>query len=332
MKAVEATSERARRRLPGAVVAGGTALVSGVSVFVNGYGVHAVAQPAVYTTAKNLVAAVLLLVGAGVAVGWRRTRPTPVGGRDATMAGDARARPGPMTWAGIAYVGVVGGGVAFVLFFTGLAHSAAEPSAFLHDTLVVWVALLAVPVLRERISAWNVAAILLLVGGQVAVTGGVGHLVAGRGEALVLVATMLWAGETVVTKRVLRHVSPTTLACARMGIGVVVLTGYVAVSGHWAMLVGLDAHQVGWALLTGALLAVYVSTWMVALARARALDVTSVLVGSVVVTALLEAAAGHGGLGSEALGLALVCGGTAVVAVGWPRRAGGVHPAPAVPS
>lgn len=332
MTAQATTSSGARRRLPGAVVAGGTAVVSGVSVFVNSYGVHAVAQPAVYTTAKNLVASVLLLLGAGAAVGWRHHRRAGAGAGSPAGMVPCRARPGPATWAGVAYVGVVGGGVAFVLFFTGLAHSAAEPAAFLHDTLVVWVALLALPFLRERVSAWNVAAIVLLVGGQVAVTGGIGHLVGGRGEALVLVATMLWAIETVVAKRVLLRVTPTTLACARMAIGVVVLAGYVAVSGHWAVLTGLDAHQVGWALLTGTLLAAYVSTWMVALARARALDVTSVLAGSVVLTALLESATGHGGLASEALGLVLVAAGTVAAALAWPGRGAGAPRAPAVPS
>lgn len=310
-----------RRRLPGVVVAGATALVSGVSVFVNSYGVHAVKQPAVYTTAKNLVAAVLLL--AGLALVHLRSRRGDGARLDRSAAhGDVGIlrHLGAARWVGIGYVGVVGGGAAFVLFFTGLARTTAEPAAFLHDTLVVWVALLALPFLRERLAPWNVAAIGLLVVGQVAVAGGVGHLVAGRGEVLVLAATLLWAVETVVAKRLVTDVPPALLGAARMSIGVVVLVAYVALSGHWATLVGLDAHQLGWALLTGALLALYVSTWMLALSRARALDVTSVLVASVVVTALLQAAAGKGGLGPEALGLALVSAGTAAVVWSWPRR------------
>lgn len=302
-------SARVSARLPGALVAGITALVSGVSVFVNSYGVHSLHQPAVYTTAKNVVAA-LLLTGV-LAVRGRRHGGAPLA---------SVARRGPAGWTGLAYVGVVGGGLAFVLFFTGLARTTAEPAAFLHDTLVLWVAVLAWPALRERLSPWNVAAVGLLVVGQVAVTGGVGHLVAGTGELLVLAATVLWAVETVVAKRLLVSVSPSVLAVVRMGVGAVALVCYVAVTGHAGMLVGLDAHQLGWVLLTGSLLAVYVSSWMIALARARALDVTSVLVGSVVVTALLDAVSGHGGLGPEVLGLVLVCAGTAAVLWAWPRR------------
>ena len=50
---------------------------------------------------------------------------------------------------------------------------------------------------------------------------------------------------------------------------------------------------------------------MTALGRARAVDVTSVLVGSAVVTALLQAAAGTAPLAPHVLGLILILGGAA---------------------
>ena len=211
--------------------------------------------------------------------------------------------------------------MAFVLFFDGLAHTTAEPAAFLHDTLVVWVAVLALPVVRERLSPWNVVAVVLLVAGQTAVVGGVGHLVVGEGQLLVLGATLLWAVETVVAKRLLRTMAPTTLGTTRMAVGAVVLVGYVVATGHLGTLAGLDRRQIGWVLLTGALLAAYVGTWMVALARARAVDVTSVLAASVIVTALCQAAAGTSSLAPEALGLVLVVAGALAVLAAWPRRA-----------
>ena len=40
----------------GVLVAGITAVISGISVFANSYGVHHVPSPSVYTTGKNLVA------------------------------------------------------------------------------------------------------------------------------------------------------------------------------------------------------------------------------------------------------------------------------------
>ena len=44
-----------------------------------------------------------------------------------------------LTWVGLAYVGIIGNGLAFVIFFNGLARTTATPAAFLHDTLVIWV-------------------------------------------------------------------------------------------------------------------------------------------------------------------------------------------------
>ena len=308
--------------LPGVVVAGMTALISGLSVFVNSYGVHSIAQPAVYTTAKNLVATLLLATVALTAWGVRRRHGDSVAARFVATTqgpGPLRGSPGgratarPARWAGLAYVGIVGGGVAFVLFFDGLADTTATPAAFWRDTLVVWVAVLGLVVLRERVAWWNFAAIAVLVIGQVAIAGGVGHLGADRGELLVLAATVLWAVEVVVAKSLLRDVSPGTLGVVRMGIGALTLILYLAATGTLHVLTALRATQVGWALLTGLLLAAYVGTWMTALARARAVDVTSVLVGSAVITALLQAAAGKTSLAPQALGLLLVAVGAGVV-------------------
>jgi drug/metabolite transporter (DMT)-like permease len=304
-----------------------TAAVSGLSVFVNSYGVHAIASPAVYTTAKNLIATVFL---AGLATVGLASRAGPGWGAARRFVhAPGRARPhGALAWLALAYVGVVGGGVAFVLFFDGLADTSAAPAAFWHDTLVVWVALLAVPVLKERIRWWNVAAVILLVVGQVALVGGTGHLAAQRGEFLVLAATLLWAVEVVVAKVLLFDLAPAVLALVRMGVGSLTLLVYLGATGALHTLTGLDAHQVGWALLTGLLLATYVGTWMTALARARALDVSSVLVGGALVTWLLQLAAGTATPAPDAYGLLLIAAGVGLVVSGGARRRAAVSRAP----
>lgn len=316
---------RTTRVLPGVVVAGMTALISGLSVFVNSYGVHSVATPSVYTTAKNLVAAVILAAGAALSWSLGRRRAGSAARRFVTVARTSRpsqpsrAAPtswrvwGPGRWVGLAYVGIVGGGIAFILFFDGLADTTATPAAFWRDTLVVWVAVLALPFLRERVTWWNVVAIAALVAGQVAIAGGVGHLAADRGELLVLGATLLWAVEVVVARALLRDMAPAAISLVRMGIGAVALIVYLFATDTLHVLASLDATQVGWVLLTGLLLAAYVGTWMTALARARAVDVTSVLVGSALITALLQAAAGTTSLAPQALGLVLVVVGAGIV-------------------
>lgn len=306
--------------LSGVKVAAITALISGVSVFVNSYGVHAIAQPAVYTTTKNLVAAFALAAVAlsahsrrsasrsGISRRWM-DRPT-----NAEMPSTRwQSEWSPWRWLAIGYVGVFGGGVAFILFFDGLARTQATPAAFLHDGLVIWVALLAVPLLRERLSGWNLAAIAMLMGGQVAVLGGVGHLSIDRGDVLVLAATWLWAIEVVICKRLLSELAPASVSLIRMGVGSAVLLAYLAATGSLAVLGALSLSQFGWALLTGLLLAGYVGTWMTALTRARAVDVTSVLVASTVVTSLLSAMAGTALVGPVVLGLVLIALGVAVL-------------------
>lgn len=261
-------------RRTGVLLALATAGISGVAVFLNSDGVRAVGDAAVYTTAKNLVAAVVLTLVVLVGSAGRRARLT---------------RPrGPRQWAALAVVGVVGGSVPFLLFFEGLARASSAQSAFLHKTLVVWVALLAVPLLKERLTWAHGVAILLLVVGQVGLLGGVPTSL-GTGEAMILAATLMWSVEVVVAKRLLAGLSSWTVGLVRMGLGSVVLVGWLVVRGDAAALLALDRVQTGWVLLTGLVLAAYVATWFAALAMAQAVDVTAVLVLAALVTAGLSA-------------------------------------------
>ncbi|HEY0952826.1 DMT family transporter [Nocardioides sp.] len=275
------------RRL-GILLALGTAMVSGVSVWVNASGVREFTDATAYTTAKNLVAAVVLAVALGV-VGVARGR-----------LGAAPTLPhGPGAWLGLLAVGVLGGGVAFVLFFEGLARATSTQAALLHKTLVLWVALLAVALLRERLQWGHWVAIGALLVAQVGIAGGVpGSL--GRPELLILGATALWSLEVVIAKRLLASVSSWTLGVARMTIGSIALLSWLAVRGRLDLLGSLTGEQVGWVLLTGLLLAAYVATWFAALARAQAVDVTAVLVLAVPVTAVLQAVVDGAALAPQA--------------------------------
>ena len=134
-------------------------------------------------------------------------------------------------------------------------------------------------------------AIVLLLAGQAWLAGHVGTVAFGSGEVMILAATLLWSVEVVYVKRLLAVLPPRTLAVARMGIGTTLLVGWVALSGKAGQFSRLDAEQWRWIVLTGILLTAYVATWYAALARAQAIDVTSVLVFGAFVTALLSGAA-----------------------------------------
>jgi drug/metabolite transporter (DMT)-like permease len=131
---------------------------------------------------------------------------------------------------------------------------------------------------------------------------------------MILAATLLWSIEIVVAKRLLSDVSSLTVGVARMAGGAVVLVVYGVVSGGVAAVGAVSMSQIGWVAVTGAALAAYVGSWYAALARASAIDVTSVLVGGAIITAILGSVVNGAPLGSP-LGLGLVAAGVATVIV-----------------
>jgi drug/metabolite transporter (DMT)-like permease len=313
---VTTTSIRARSPRPspipatrswGIALAFMTATISGVAIFTNGYAVRRFDGSAPFTTGKNLVAAVALAALA-VALTSRRSRE---GWTSPRTAGERF---------GLVAVGLVGGSVPFLLFFEGLSRAASSDAAFLHKTLVVWVALLGIVFLRERIGWPHVVAISAIVGGQLLLTSDLTAIGLGSGEVLIFAATLLWSVEVVVAKRLLAHLSPLTVGVSRMGIGSVALVAWLAVTGQLSDMVGYSASQWGWIVLTGALLTGYVATWYSGLARAQAIDVTAVLVFGAVITAALSGAFAGASVRPDLVGLAMLATGSAIVALVPPRR------------
>jgi drug/metabolite transporter (DMT)-like permease len=282
-------------RSTGIALAFVTACISGTSIWVNSHAVTHFDDATVYTTAKNAVAGLLLVALALSAVGGRRARVRVRSHSPAFLA-----------------VALIGGSVPFVLFFEGLARAQATQASFIQKTLVLWVALLAVPLLRERLGPAHVAAIAFVIAGQAALVGDAGTIAFGTGEAMILAATLLWAVEVVVAKRLLADIDARTLGAARMGLGTVVLLGWLAATGRLDDVVRLGGDQWIWVLLTGLLLTGYVATWYAALARAQAVDVTAVLVFGAVITAWL--AHTFDGATFDVTGVALVTAGAALAA------------------
>jgi drug/metabolite transporter (DMT)-like permease len=303
----------AARRRTGVMLALSTAVISGVAVFVNGYGVRAwagTADATTYTTFKNIVAAMAILAVGFVAA--------------SRGSADAPRRPaGTREWVGLSLVAVLGGAVAFALFFEGLARASSVQAAFIHKTLIIWVGILAVGILREKVGVLHVAAIGLLIAGQVVLAGGLSEMGFGAGEAMILAATLLWSIEIVIAKRLLATVPSMTVGVARMAGGSLVLMAYGVAFGGFAAMTGISAGQVAWVLATGGVLAAYVLTWYAALARAQAIDVTAILVGGAVITAALQTVVRGAPVGSFA-GLGLIAAGVALIVATshvLPRRA-----------
>jgi len=268
--------ERLSPRALGLLLAFAAALISGFSIWVNSYAVREVRDPAVFTTAKNAI------VGAAFVAALLAARLP------------ARARPpGRLPAAqimGLVALGVVGGSIPFVLFFEGLSQAGPGNGAFIQKTLFIWVAILAVPLLAERLTLWHLFALGMLGAAQWFI----GHPAAvtfGRGEAMVFAATLLWAVEVTVARRLLPEIGAGPGAAARMGLGAVVLFGYLALTGKLDDLAGLTPGQWQWVAGTAAILLVYVSAWYGALRLAPATVVTSVLALGAPITAFLSTTA-----------------------------------------
>jgi drug/metabolite transporter (DMT)-like permease len=265
------TDRRSGQVGTGVVLAIGAALISGLAIYLNAFAVKQLPDAAAYTTLKNAVAAAIL-IAAALAFGAAR---------------DLR-RIERSSWPAVVLVGVVGGGIPFILFFVGLAQASAPSAAFIQKTLFVWVALLAVPFLGERLGLVPIGALAVLLAGQALVLPPTG-MRWGMGETLILIATLMWGAETILVKHLLAAVPAQVMAALRMGIGLIVLVGYLGLAGKLSIVVGLNGAQWSWALLTGVILAAYVATWFAALRRAPASVVASVLVLGAVVTGALTA-------------------------------------------
>jgi drug/metabolite transporter (DMT)-like permease len=289
----------------GALLALGTAAISGLAIYLNAFGVKLVSDAAVYTTAKNGVAAIIL-VALALAVGT---------GREARLL-DGRRR------AGLLAIAVIGGSIPFVLFFSGLAMATAPTAAFIHKTLFIWVAIMAVPLLGERIGIIQIAALAVLLVGQalIAPPTGMGW---GAGETMIAAATLLWSAEVILAKRLLVGVSSWLLGAARMGLGVFILVAYLALSGRLGGLGAISGEAWFWILITGGLLAGYVATWFAALRQAEATTVTSILVAAAVVTGVLTAVSrGSAPDAGVVGGYLLIIAAVALVLVASTRRIG----------
>jgi drug/metabolite transporter (DMT)-like permease len=287
----------------GVALAIGAALISGLAIYLNAFAVKQLPDAAVFTTLKNAVAAVVLIaacVGTGAA-------------RDIRLIDRRR-------WRAVLAVGVIGGSLPFILFFSGLAMASAPSAAFIQKTLFVWVALLAVPFLGERLGIASILGLAVLLVGQMLVVPPDG-VRWGTGETLILTATLLWAAETILVKRLLGSIPSHVMAALRMGGGLVVLVGYLALSGKLGVVGGLGPNQWAWVALTGLILAGYVGTWFAALRHAPASVVTSVLVLGAVVTGALTAASKGAPPSPTVVGGYILIVVATLLIVAWSRRA-----------
>lgn len=246
------------------------AFISGTNNFLTKIGVTVVSDPIFYTTLKNIITVVLLIGALLLLRKWSEV---------ATLS--------KKEWAQLFVIGVIGGALPFALFFTGLSMTSALSGALIHKTLVFWILLLAYPLLKERLSPIALIGIIAIFGANV-MLGGFSNFRFGAGELLILGATILWAVENIIAKKLLARISPLLVASARMIIGSSLLLGFLSYTGRMVSIAELSGMQWGITALSGVLLFGYVLAWYTALSKAPATYVAALLVPATLITNVLS--------------------------------------------
>jgi len=248
-----------------------TAVISGFSNFLNKIAVTAIKDPVFFTTLKNSIVAIFII---GIILIFKKWREV--------------TRLDKKHLLKLFLIGIIGGSLPFALFFTGLAKTSAINAALIHKTLFIWVLLLAIPILKERLSAIQWLGVSAIFAANLIVGGFIGFNY-NSGELMILAATILWAIENVIAKIALKDISALIVAGARMAVGSLILLGFVFVRGGAPAIFALNPEQWLWTLIPAILLMGYVTTWYTALKYAPATYVATLLVPATLVTNVLSA-------------------------------------------
>jgi len=219
-----------------------TAIISGFAIFINQFGVK-VSHPYVFTFLKNTMVAVLLF--SLILILKDRKQLTNIKKKQ---------------WLQLILIGLIGGSIPFLLFFKGLSLTTSIGGAFLHKTIFIYIALFAAIFLKEKISKKYFLGGLFLVLGNLFLLKQISFSI-DTGSLLILLATLFWAVENVISKYVLRELPGKVVALGRMFFGSLFIFLFLLFSGQAPLLMELNLIQIGWVSLTGLLLFGYVITW-----------------------------------------------------------------------
>ncbi len=195
-------------------------------------------------------------------------------------------------WKKLFLIGLVGGSIPFMLYFEGLRSVAAVNANLIHKTLFVWVALLAIPLLGERLNVWQTTGYTLILLSNLFI-GGFHGFQTNTGELLIFFATLLWSVENIIAKVALADMEADIVAWGRMFFGTIILIAASIPMQKFGLLFSLPVSYIIPLIVSTLLLTGYVITWYKALKYAPATLVTSVLVLATPITSILSSITRH---------------------------------------
>lgn len=276
-----ATGAAARRIDPrtGYIFAALNAIISGFAIYFQGQSVKLFGDPTLYATLKNAVVGIALILTFAFM---------------ATSRAEIKRLSGRQ-WGLLALLAVIGGSAPYALFAAGLKLTTPVTSALLNHAQFLFVALLAIMLLGERLGliVW-LAMLALLVGTMLdgsAQQRTLHALAWNQGTVLVGLSTVLFACGFVLAKYLLRDLSIMTVMTAKMSGGAALLFGYVAVTGRLGAVTQISATQWANVLVTGLILLAFTVTAFVALRHITVTSATAIPAAAPLITAALTAIA-----------------------------------------
>ncbi|MBU0530073.1 MAG: EamA family transporter [Candidatus Aenigmatarchaeota archaeon] len=281
----------------GTLLAVCTAIISGVAIFANKIFIVDM-DPTIFTAVRAIFIGIIFFVISSVQVkfDYKKFKKIP--------------------WKYLLVIGIIGGGVAFLMFFTGLKFTTGGRAAFLHKTLPLYTTLLAFVFLKERITQKQLTALIFMFIGTIVLYSAVitpteMWLNPGLGDLLIIGATIFWGIENVVAKKAMMlKESNLVVGFGRMFFGALILFGVVLLTGKLDLLFTLQPHQTANLLISTAILFGFVLTYYWSLKYINVSKASSILLLAPVITLLL----GVGFLGEPAPAVQLA--GSAIILIG----------------
>src|SRR4030043_599679 len=198
-----------------------TAIISGISIVINKFFVVSI-DPLIFTATRALlIGAVFFLISLFVSKSEKKKFKK-------------------VSWKTLLSIGIIGGGIAFWLFFEGLKLTSAGRAAFLHKTLPLYALILAFILLREKISKKQIIAMIIMLGGLFIMELSNISKELRIGDLLVLGATILWAVENTFSKKAMMNdESNWVVTFSRMFFGAIVLFAIILLVGKSSLLLAL---------------------------------------------------------------------------------------------
>src|SRR3989344_4994549 len=123
-----------------------TAFISGFSIFASKFFIADI-DPVLFTLLKNTCVAIILSIIVFVVYKQK-------------IMSLSRSQ-----WIRLVSIGIIGGSIPFALFFIGLSKVTALEGAIIHKTLFIWVALMSVIFLKEKLNKFQILGYILVTSG-----------------------------------------------------------------------------------------------------------------------------------------------------------------------